>query len=118
MKLDKVIFLTNFIVLDMKEDKEIPLILERSFLSRERTLIDVQQGKLRLRIDDEHVTFDVFKFMNLTSKVHSCFQISVLDLVVVKTYRVRISNFSLEICLTHSSTLDYENEEISKCLKY
>lgn len=41
VKLDKFIFPTNFIVITMEEDKEILLILGRSLLAIERTMIDV-----------------------------------------------------------------------------
>ncbi|XP_073298450.1 uncharacterized protein [Primulina huaijiensis] len=38
-----------FMVLDMEEDMEMPLILRRPFLATGKALIDVQEGKLRLR---------------------------------------------------------------------
>ncbi|XP_065617702.1 uncharacterized protein LOC136062520 [Quercus suber] len=41
VKVDKFIFSADFIVLDMDEDEEIPLILGRPFLATGRTLIDV-----------------------------------------------------------------------------
>ena len=41
VKVDKFIFLTDSIVLDMDEDKEIPIILGRSFLATGRAMIDV-----------------------------------------------------------------------------
>ena len=53
VKVDKFIFLVYFIVLDMKEDKEVPIILGKSFLAIDRALIDVQKGELRLRVQDE-----------------------------------------------------------------
>ena len=53
VKVDKFIFLVYFIVLDMKEDKEVPIILGKSFLAIYRALIDVQKGELRLRVQDE-----------------------------------------------------------------
>ena len=76
VKVDKFIFLADFIVLDMDEDNKIPLILGRPFLTTGRTLIDVQQGKLVLRAGEDEVTFDVFKPMKFPSETHSCFQIS------------------------------------------
>ena len=76
VKVDKFIFPTDFIVLDMDKDEEIPLILARPFLAMGRTLIDVQQGKLVLRVGEDEVTFDVFKPMKFPSETHSCFQIS------------------------------------------
>ncbi|XP_052181094.1 uncharacterized protein LOC127794196 [Diospyros lotus] len=58
VKVDKFIFLVDFIVLDMEEDHDMPLILGRPFLATERALIDVQQGKLSFRINDEVLRID------------------------------------------------------------
>ena len=41
VKVDKFIFPAYFIILDMEEDKEVPIILERPFLATRRALIDV-----------------------------------------------------------------------------
>ena len=41
VKVDKFIFLADFIVLDMEEDKEIPIILDRPFLATGKAMIDV-----------------------------------------------------------------------------
>ena len=46
VKVDKFIFLTDFIVLDMEEDKEIPIILGIPFLATGRAMIDVQKREL------------------------------------------------------------------------
>ena len=46
VKVDKFIFPADFIVLDMEEDKEIPIILGRPFLATDRAMIDVQRGEL------------------------------------------------------------------------
>ena len=50
VKVDKCIFPTDFIILDMEEDKEIPIIIRRPFLVTGRDLIDVQKSELRLRV--------------------------------------------------------------------
>ena len=41
VKVDKFIFPADFIILDMEEDKEIPIILGRPFLATRRAMIDV-----------------------------------------------------------------------------
>ena len=46
VKVDKFIFLDDFIVLDMEEDKEIPIILGRPFLATGRAMIDVLRENL------------------------------------------------------------------------
>ena len=42
VKVDNFIFLVDFIILDMEEDHEVPLILGRPFLATSRALINVQ----------------------------------------------------------------------------
>ena len=44
VKVDKFIFPSDFIVLVMEEDKEIPIILGRPFLATGKAMIDVQKG--------------------------------------------------------------------------
>ncbi|XP_022871419.1 uncharacterized protein LOC111390593 [Olea europaea var. sylvestris] len=41
VKVDKLIFPADFLILDMEEDKDVPIILGRPFLATARTLIDV-----------------------------------------------------------------------------
>ncbi|KAK5785997.1 hypothetical protein PVK06_040621 [Gossypium arboreum] len=56
---DKFIFLVDFVVLDMDEDVEVPLILGRLFLATARAVIDAGDGKLVLRVGDEEVIFKI-----------------------------------------------------------
>ena len=50
VKVDKFIFPADFIVLDIEEDKEIPIVLGRPFQETSRAMIDVQKGELKLRV--------------------------------------------------------------------
>ncbi|CAH9108415.1 unnamed protein product [Cuscuta europaea] len=64
VKVDKFIFPVDFVVMDMEEDRETPLILGRPFLATARALIDVTDGSLTLRVGDDLCTFrlsDVMK---------------------------------------------------------
>ena len=65
VKVDKFIFPENFIILDMEEDKEIPIIQGRPFLATGGALIDVQKGELKLRALGDEITFHVFRPMKL-----------------------------------------------------
>ena len=73
LKVDKFIFSADFNVLDMEEDKEIPIILGRPFLATGGALIDVQKGELKLRVQDDEVTFNVFKAMRHSTESDACF---------------------------------------------
>ncbi|XP_058726238.1 uncharacterized protein LOC131597564 [Vicia villosa] len=45
VKIDKFVFPVDFVILEMPEDEEIPIILGRSFLETGRCLIDIEEGK-------------------------------------------------------------------------
>lgn len=50
----------DFVVLDMAQDEEIPLILGRPFLATEGAMIEVPHGTLTLKVQDKEVMFNVF----------------------------------------------------------
>ena len=76
---DKLIFPVDFVVLDMEKDREIPLILGRPFLATGRALIDVHNGNLTLRVNDEEVKFNIFHTMRFPNEAQSCNRISMVD---------------------------------------
>ena len=49
----------DFVVIDIEEDKQIPLLLGRPFLATGAALIDVKKGELTLRVGDEAVHFNL-----------------------------------------------------------
>ena len=59
IKVGKFIFPLDFIVIDIEEDKQVPLLLGRPFLAKEAALIDVKKGELTLRVGDEAVHFNL-----------------------------------------------------------
>ena len=56
IKVGKFVFLVNFVMIDIEEDKQVPLLLGRPFLATRATLIDVKKGELTLRVADEKST--------------------------------------------------------------
>ena len=82
VKVDKFTFLADFIMLDMKEDKEIPIILGRPFLATRRAMIDVQKGKLKLRVRDDEVGFSVFNEVRHQTESDACFMIEAIEAIV------------------------------------
>ena len=82
VKVDKFIFPTDFIVLDMEEDKEIPIILGRPFLATGRAMIDVQRGELKLRVQEEEVKFIVFEAVRHPAESDTCFMADIVEAIV------------------------------------
>ena len=48
----------DFVVIEIEEDKQVPLLLGRPFLAIGENLIDVKKGELTLRVGDEAVHFN------------------------------------------------------------
>ncbi|XP_068497858.1 uncharacterized protein [Phaseolus vulgaris] len=53
VKVDKFIFPVDFVIMDMKEDEEVPLILDIPFMKNARIIVDVGIGELQLRAQDD-----------------------------------------------------------------
>ena len=78
VKVDKFIFPVDFVILDMEENQEVPLILGRPFLAIGRALIDVQKGELILRVNKEEVMFNIYQAMRFPKDPSTCFRVDVL----------------------------------------
>ena len=59
IKVGKFIFPVDFVVMNIEEDKHVPLLLGRPFLATRAALIDVKKGELTLRVGDEAVHFNL-----------------------------------------------------------
>ena len=114
VKVDKFIFPSDFIVLDMEDDKDIPIILGRPFLATGRTMIDVQRGELKLRVQEDEVKFNVFKAVRHPTESDTCFMEEIVE-AIVSSQSGLID--PLEASLVQS---DYENmsEEAEEYVKW
>ncbi|GJZ02314.1 reverse transcriptase domain-containing protein [Tanacetum coccineum] len=59
IKVDVLQFPADFVVVDFEPDPRVPLILGRCFLKTSRALIDVYEGELTLRVDNEAITYNL-----------------------------------------------------------
>ena len=82
VKVDKFIFPTDFIALDMEEDNEIPIILGKPFLATGRAMIDVQRGELKLRVQEDEVKFNVFEAVRHPEESDTCFMAEIVEAIV------------------------------------
>ncbi|XP_075499395.1 uncharacterized protein LOC142537786 [Primulina tabacum] len=79
VKVDKFIFLADFVILDMEEDQDAPLIFGRLFLATGRALIDVHKSELTLRVGGEAVIFNIYHAMKGSNEVSTCKSIDIID---------------------------------------
>ena len=72
-------FPVDFVVMDIEEDVDVPLILGRPFMKTTKVIIDVDKGKLKICVVDEEVSFNVFEAMKYPNDKKDCFRLDVLD---------------------------------------
>lgn len=112
IKVDKFIFPADFLILDMEEDKNVPLILGRPFLATNRALIDVQKGELNLRLGEEQITFLVFKAMDFHTESDKCYQIDVVEDAAQDNTVSQDSSNTANVHNVHTQlTQNYEKQE-------
>ncbi|XP_062118687.1 uncharacterized protein LOC133832343 [Humulus lupulus] len=100
VQVDKFIFPAD----DYEADRDVPIILGRPFLATERTLIDVQNGELTMRLNDQQVTFSVFKAMKFPDDIEECSRLSVIESLVAET-------FHKETCKAELGVNIFEDDE-------
>ncbi|XP_073017855.1 uncharacterized protein [Primulina eburnea] len=113
VKVDKFIFPADFVILDMEEDQDAPLIFGRPFLATGKALIDVHKGELTLRVGGEAVIFNIYHAMKESDEVSTCKSIDVLDSCM--TFDCAGTRDPLESCLIGAvGTVDEENWEVKE----
>ena len=73
VKVNELVFPADFVILDMAEDEDMPLILGRPFLETGHALIDVEMGELMLRLHNEQVVFNIFEAMKHRTENPQCY---------------------------------------------
>ncbi|GJS42769.1 reverse transcriptase domain-containing protein [Tanacetum coccineum] len=58
VKIDRFVFPVDFVVLDMKEDRKMPIILGRPFLTTAHAMIDVFNKKISFEVGGETITLN------------------------------------------------------------
>nr|XP_009619729.1 uncharacterized protein LOC104111685 [Nicotiana tomentosiformis] len=80
VRVGKFILPADFIILDYEADEEVPIILGRPFLATGGALIDVREGKLKMRVGDEEITFNVYKTLKLHKHYEDLCMITAVEL--------------------------------------
>ena len=90
----------DFVVMEMEEDFQIPIILGRSFLATADAMIDVKNGRLSLHVGEEKLKFNLSKVMSSPSLEDARCPVDVIDKVVFEEISPLNSPLEpLEACL-------------------
>jgi len=118
-KVDKFVFPVDFVVMDIEEDDDVPLILGRAFMLVARMMIDYDDGLMKVRLDDEEINFNLHNAMKHSKDKGACFKVDATDEVIMDTRKQLHKPTALERLLTDAlNVLSAEEEkEIEECLK-
>ncbi|XP_078166211.1 uncharacterized protein LOC144560859 [Carex rostrata] len=87
VRVGKMCFPADFVIVEMEEDSHIPIILGRPFLATAGTQIDVKNGKLSLNLGNQNVEFNLNKTIKYPSDDDdSCYMIEAIDGIVRKFF--------------------------------
>nr|GEW54214.1 reverse transcriptase domain-containing protein [Tanacetum cinerariifolium] len=107
MKVGKFYILADFVVLDFIADPRVPLILERPFLSTAHALIDVYEGEIILRHDDQSLTLKCGDSPSISyNNFESLNKVDLID-ATCKEYSQEVLGFS-DVVANGNSTSYYE----------
>ncbi|XP_019248644.1 PREDICTED: uncharacterized protein LOC109227906 [Nicotiana attenuata] len=116
VRVDKFVFPLDFVVLEMKECPDEPIILGRPFLATGREIIDVHQGQLILRVDEERVIFYMQKILRFSGDEtsSSCFSIDMISDLANEFKDDQLISDSMKRCLTKSGTAQDDDPTIRR----
>ncbi|XP_045831378.1 uncharacterized protein LOC123922728 [Trifolium pratense] len=112
VKVDKFMFPIDFVVMDIEEDDDVPLILGRPFMKTARMMIDIDDGVMKVRVQDEEVSFNLWEAIKHPNEKDICFKLDATDEAILDVRKQAHQPSSLEQALTESfEALDPEKEE-------
>ena len=76
VKVELLMFPTDFLILDCEVDFEVPIILGRTFLGMGRALVDMEKGQMKFWLNNEEVTFNICRSMRQSGELQSVSAIS------------------------------------------
>ena len=72
---------------------------------------------MTLHVQDDEVTFNVFKAMKYPNDTNMCFQVNIIDKLTVETFKEH-PKLSLESCIIHSDSTTEANKKRRECMNY
>ncbi|XP_050919721.1 uncharacterized protein LOC127137293 [Lathyrus oleraceus] len=102
VKIDKFVFPMDFVILEMTEDEETPLILGRPFLETGRCLINIEEGTMTLKVYDEELKIDIRNTMKYKDDICTSHTIEALDQVMTCDSPLNAPQLPLERVLSLS----------------
>ncbi|XP_050888681.1 uncharacterized protein LOC127093821 [Lathyrus oleraceus] len=99
---------TDFIIMDIKKDSNIPIVLGRPFLATTGAIIDVKKGKLTFEVGEEKVEFILTQFLKASAIDDTCCLLDVID-ECVREMENEQTSYSKILKIARPPTFEDEN---------
>ena len=119
IQVKQLVFPTDFVVMDIEEDPDIPTILGRPFMSMTSCIVEMGKGKLELGVEDKKVSFNLFEAMKHANDNKACFDLDKVEKKIELAATAMVLHSPLEKTLiNHVECLTKEEEhEVQTCIK-
>jgi len=119
VKVRQFTFCVDFVIMDIEEDANIPLILGRPFMLTAKCVVDMGNGNLEMSVDDQKVTFNLFYAIKHPNDHRACFKVEAVEHEVAMVVQGMTSQSLLEKSLINviDCLTKKEEKDLRKCLE-
>ncbi|XP_039684977.1 uncharacterized protein [Medicago truncatula] len=110
VKVGEVYIPADFVVMEMEEDNQVPILLGRPFLATAGAIIDVKKGKLAFNVGKETVEVELAKLMKSPSIKDSCCMIDIINHCMKECSLALTTHDGLEVSLVNNAGTKLEGE--------
>jgi hypothetical protein len=111
VKVNKFMFSINFVVMDIEEDDDVPLILGRPFMKTVRMMIDIDDRIMKVRVQDEDVIFNLWEAMKHPKDKDVCFKLDATkEAIIVARKQLHKPSPLEQVLMNAIDNLDSEKE--------
>ncbi|XP_050908681.1 uncharacterized protein LOC127122384 [Lathyrus oleraceus] len=82
VKIEDLSFPVDFVIMDIPEDEETPIILGRPFMQTSRCNLDMDQGTITLKVYDKEITLNVIENQELEVEKEHHYQVCLIRTAV------------------------------------
>jgi len=103
VKVGEIYIPAEFVVMEMEEDIQVPILLGRSLLATTGAIIDVKHGKLAFNVGKDTVESKLANLMKSSSIEDSCCMIDIINRCVKECSLASPAHDGLEMCLMNNA---------------
>ncbi|KAL2892377.1 Retrovirus-related Pol polyprotein from transposon 17.6 [Bienertia sinuspersici] len=112
LRVGKVYIPVDFVVLDMDEDPDVPIILGRPFLATAGAVIDVKNGILTLAVGKDTIEFKLAQIMKCPSYLDDCMRIETIEHISFDDCDMSLKPYSDPLTLALQNCVD---DDVDMC---